>query len=138
MPVSVEPADRTNGVVCWGIVQSCVNVRLPERIRLALFIPVSESSGTVAVAPPANFGGVATFCTRYVPANCTGQLNVTSAPESVTTFVTVSAPVPPTVSAEPFSNTIVSPEPGAAAGVAPSTRQLPGVDQSPPLAPFHT
>ena len=101
-------------------------------------MPVSEASGKVAVAPPANFGGFATFCTRYVPAKDTGQEKVTSAPENVTIFVTVSVLVPPTVSAASFSNTIVSPEPGAAVGVAPSTRQLPGVDQSPPLAPFHT
>ncbi len=90
------------------------------------------------MAPPANVGGTATFSTRYVPANATGQVNVTRAPEYVTIFVTVSVPVPPTVSAESFSNAIVSPEPGAVAGVAPSTSQLPGVSQSPPLAPAHT
>ena len=73
-----------------------------------------------------------------MPANATGQANVTSAPESVTIFVTVNVPVPPTVSATSFWKRIVSPDPGADAGVAPSTSQLPGVAQSPPLAPAHT
>ena len=105
---------------------------------LGMFIFVSEASGYVAVAPPANTGAVTTFSTRYVPLNATEQLNVTAAPDVVTIFVTVSVPEPPTVTGAVFSKRIVSPEPGAVAGVAPATSQLPGVAQSAPFAPAHT
>ena len=63
---------------------------------------------------------------------------MTAAPDVVTIFVTVSVPEPPTVAADAFSKRMVSPEPGAAAGAAPLTSQLPGTAQSAPSAPAHT
>ena len=138
LPFSLEPADTTNGVACSGAVQSFVNVIVPVSVWVGTFMLASESSGQVAVAPPVKIGSFAAQLTRYVPANATGQLNVTASSESVTIFVTVNASVPPTVTGDVFSKRIVSPEPGAVAGVAPSTSQFPGTAQSAPLAPFHT
>ena len=140
LPVSDAPSATTNGLpaVWCGIFQSSVKVTVPRNVWLAMFMPVSEASEYVAVAPPANTGATAAFSTRYVPANCTGQLNVTSSSESVTIFATVSGSVPPTAMGEAFWKMTVSVEAGAAAGATPSTSQLPGADQSTPLAPFHT
>ncbi len=47
LPVTVEFAATTNGTPfgCWGIVQFCVNVMLPESVWLGPFMPVSEASG---------------------------------------------------------------------------------------------
>ena len=47
LPVTVEFSATTNGYPfgCWGIVQSCVNVRSPERTRLGPARALSEASG---------------------------------------------------------------------------------------------
>ncbi len=140
MPRSVEPAVRMKGIPagCSGIVQFSVKVMSPFSSCEGMFASVSESSGIVAVAPPAKSGAVAAFSTLYVLANVTGQSNVTVAPVVVTIFVTTSADVPATVTGASFSKRTVSADVGAAVASAPPTSQLPAVAQSPLVPPFHT
>ena len=71
-----------------------------------------------------------------MPENDTGQLNVTVPAPVLAIRVTASVVEPPTVSADALLNSMSSADVGAVVAAAPPTSQLPGVAQSPPLAPF--